>query len=94
LGYRFVEFEGDNQVINRLIASNTKNLRLQRYISDIYPWRASFTSDTIGFQYRDGNMCADFLAKNVISCPEQWSLYHSCPSFLHILVSHDNDYAS
>ncbi|CAL9226865.1 unnamed protein product, partial [Arabidopsis halleri] len=94
-GMRQVWFEGDNKQLISIINNFNINLTLPYvYMMDIHQWKVMFTAIKINFRHREGNLCADLLAKKVINCSQQWSLYHSCPSFLNILVSHDNNYES
>ncbi|ESQ37212.1 hypothetical protein EUTSA_v10003059mg, partial [Eutrema salsugineum] len=60
LGYRKVEFEGDNLIINQLINNNRSNERLYHYLRLIHNWRSMF--DTIKFTHRrrDSNNAQTF----------------------------------
>ncbi|EFH51916.1 hypothetical protein ARALYDRAFT_347512 [Arabidopsis lyrata subsp. lyrata] len=91
LGYRMVEFEGDNQNINNIINGTAPHPRLQHYIDTIWAWRDLFTQATFTFKPREQNKCADILAKKAISSDERWGLYHSCPHFLNSPVKNDID---
>lgn len=91
LGYRMVEFEGDNQNINNIINGTAPHPRLQHYIDTIWAWRDLFTQATFTFKPREQNKCADILAKKAISSDERWGLYHSCPHFLNSAVNNDID---
>ncbi|KAG7599476.1 Ribonuclease H domain, partial [Arabidopsis suecica] len=59
LGYRHVEFEGDNASIVKLINEKGTNLRLQHYLNEIWQWRSKFTSMKVTFRHREKNGCAD-----------------------------------
>ncbi|KAL1222484.1 hypothetical protein V5N11_020712 [Cardamine amara subsp. amara] len=81
LGYRRVEFEGDNSNLINAVNTNSNNLRLifEKYVS----------GDIILIQSRDCNACADHLARKCL-----WVLYNLCPSFLTSLVNRDNVFAN
>lgn len=91
LGYRTVEFEGDNMNITRHINGENDNLRLRHYLQTITNWKSMFTDVKIAFTHREHNKCADSLARRAISCFSPWSMYHSCPLFLSAFVNIDND---
>lgn len=89
LGYRKVEFEGDNITIMRLINGTGTNLRLKHYLQTIRQWRGMFTAMEFKFQHREQNECADLLAKQAVLSPNNYYLYHCCPSFLNSHVNND-----
>ncbi|ESQ29582.1 hypothetical protein EUTSA_v10024083mg [Eutrema salsugineum] len=77
LGYRQVEFEGDNLILNNILHGKGQN------------WRGMFTDVVFQFRHREANFCADILAKKAVSSDLPWSLYHSCPLFLQPYVNND-----
>ncbi|KAG7567314.1 Reverse transcriptase zinc-binding domain [Arabidopsis thaliana x Arabidopsis arenosa] len=89
LGYRMVEFEGDNQNINRAINEMRPTPRLHHYLETIWAWRQHFTLVSFKFKPREQNTCADILAKKAITCNNDWALYRSCPFFLFAAVNND-----
>ncbi|VVB00474.1 unnamed protein product [Arabis nemorensis] len=68
LGYRKVEFEGDDLNINRIINGNITNLKLQHYINAIKNWKHSFFFLKVSYRNRTANECADRLPKSSIVC--------------------------
>ncbi|EFH41781.1 hypothetical protein ARALYDRAFT_917523 [Arabidopsis lyrata subsp. lyrata] len=91
LGYRHVEFEGDNANIVNLINEGGINLRLKHYMEEIWQWRNMFNSIKFTFRHREQNGCADLLARKAVQSPNNYYLYHCCPSFLNSLVNNDAD---
>ncbi|KAG7537196.1 Ribonuclease H-like superfamily [Arabidopsis suecica] len=89
LGYRTIEFEGDNQYVNNVINSKEHNHRLRHYLKTIAQWRNMFTASKFTFRYREQNKCADLLAKKAVNHSNFYELYHSCPMFLYSLVNSD-----
>ncbi|XP_010513002.1 PREDICTED: uncharacterized protein LOC104788940 [Camelina sativa] len=94
LGYRSVEFEGDNEVVNKIINNHGSYSRLQHYLETIRGWCTKFTNIRFTFQRREHNICADLLAKTAITSSHMYALYHSCPQFLLAAVNNDCDYDS
>lgn len=92
LGYRSIEFEGDNLTINRLINGNAANPRLQHYLDTIRTWKTIFTSVTFRFRSRESNECADMLARKALTCNSNAMLFYSCPLFLANVVNSDIGY--
>ncbi|ESQ43697.1 hypothetical protein EUTSA_v10015769mg [Eutrema salsugineum] len=90
MGFKKVEFEGDNLNINRLINSGSSNFRLQHYLEEIKQWRAKFQEVKFSFRHRETNSCAYILAKKAIIDSREWFIYHICPQFLYDAVNNDS----
>lgn len=89
LGYRKVEFEGDNSTLNHMVNSHTINLRLQHYLWATNIWRSQFELIKITYHPRAHNLCADHLTRKFIFSPQPSGLNNSCPTFLASLVNID-----
>ncbi|EFH48795.1 predicted protein [Arabidopsis lyrata subsp. lyrata] len=82
LGYRAVEFEGDNQNVIRIINGSALNPRLNHFLNTIWGWRDKFPDAKFLFTHRQQNQCADLLAKTIRTSPNQWCMYHHVQCFL------------
>lgn len=89
LGYKSIEFEGDNLNIVRLINGKEDNPMLRHYLETIWSWRSMFTTVKFTFRHREQNKCADMLARKAIICNNNGMMFHSCPTFLAHTVNTD-----
>lgn len=89
LGYQRVIFEGNNLGVMQLLASENINLKLQSIIYTIKAWKNCFAGIQFSHKKRDGNRCADMLAKKALLSSEPFNIYHSCPSYLKLIVITD-----
>ncbi|KAL9298762.1 putative ribonuclease H domain-containing protein [Arabidopsis thaliana] len=87
LGYRKVEFDGDNLNIIRLINGKDVTPRLRHYLDEIWHWRSMFTETKFTFHHREQNKCADILARQAQRSLDDGFLFHSCPNFLVTVVN-------
>jgi len=94
LGYRRVEFEGDNITVNRLIRNKETNPRLRYYLEFIQQWSKAFTTVKFTFRHREQNVCVDVLAKKAVANHINHTLYHFCPRFLMSFVNKDAEHVN
>lgn len=86
LGYSRVIFEGDNFNLCQQLSKRTSAPKLRLFLTTIDAWKQQFTSTVFHHTGRQANTVADKLAKTIISNSQDWSLFHSCPSFIKQLV--------
>lgn len=91
LGYQRVIFEGNNLGVLQLISSEDINIKLQSISHTINAWKSCFAEIKFTHQKRDGNRCADVLAKAALTSTEPSNISHSCPSYLKLIVITDAD---
>ena len=92
IGYKKIEFDGDNLTIIRLINGKEDIPRLRHFLREFRHWQTMFTEAKFTFHYREQNKCADTLARQALHVSNDGVLFHSCPRFLATIVNAEADY--
>lgn len=85
-----VIFESDSKTLIQAVQGHSVGPRLQGYIRDIKKTRGRTLQTSFRYQDRNGNMCADFMAKRAASWPI-YSAFVDCnpPPWLVPLMERD-----